>query len=684
MKFSKYLFSLLTLSLITNLSFAQCPTGEVEVTIEIASDDYGYEAYWELVPTGNACGTGTIASGGNAAVGCNGAGTQNQTPGGYANNQTFNEGPWCLQEGACFDIHYKDDWGDGGFEFTVFVNGYEIANFLGQTGMNEVYTFCASEPAQYDMAASSSNLVTYVASGSFDLSTAFYNNGTELITSYDFNYTVDGGAVQTHNVSGSSLQNTQDEVIDHSIPMNLTTNGNYTIQMWADNLNGANPDGNTANDTLTAYIEVGPGTPNIIDQYLSGPISVDLIAGSNEQVNSPTDLDFHPTLTNKELWVCNKNTEASGGSTVTISNAGMSNQSYVYKQDGNAWHFMSLPTGIAFSQNGNWANSPGVFDANHNGGAPFTGPSLWSSDLTVYAEPSGGNGSHLDMLHLSPECQGICAEKDNVFWVFDGYNGDIVRYDFVEDHGPGASFHGDATAIRFADDAVAKDPANTVVSHMILDGEQKWLYVVDHGNQRVIRIDITTGTDSGVTPSFPMYETVAEYKEYTGYTQENVVTGLDKPAGIDVIGDRMIVSEYQSGEIIIYDISSMPAVELGTVSTGLNTVQGIKIGPDGHIWFVDQSSNGVYKVNLPEVGLSELTMDLEIYPNPSAGSLNVVLGSEIDANIEILDANGKLIQQKKVTGESTQIHLDVPSGTYFVQVVKDGLTSEMKSIVIQK
>ncbi|MFK7787792.1 MAG: T9SS type A sorting domain-containing protein [Crocinitomicaceae bacterium] len=683
MKFSKHLFTLLVCSLITNLNFAQCAAGEVEVIIEVTSDDYGYEGYWELVPTGNACGTGTVASGGNNAVGCSGAGVQTQTPGGYGNNQVFTEGPWCLVEGACFDIHYKDDWGDGGFEFTVFVNGFEVENFLGPTGLNEVFTFCASEPQQYDLAASSSNLVTYVASGAFDLSTTFYNNGTEIISSYDFNYSVDGGATQTYNVTGSSLANTQDEAIDHSIPINLTTNGNYTIKMWADNLNGGNSDGNTANDTLTAFIEVGPGTPNFIDQYINATVSVDLIAGASDQVNQPTDLDFHPTLTNNELWVCNKNTENSGGSTVTIFNAGLPSQTSVYKQDGNAWHFMSLPTGIAFSENGNWANSPGVYDANHDGGTPFTGPSLWSSDLTVYAEPSGGNGSHLDMLHLSPECQGICAEKDNVFWVFDGYNGDIVRYDFVEDHGPGASYHGDATAYRYGDDAVAKDPSDNVVSHMILDGDKKWLYAVDHGNQRVIRIDITTGSDSGVTPSFPMYEAIADYKEYTGYTQELVVSGLDKPAGIDVIGNRMIVSEHQTGEIIIYDISTVPAVELGTISTGFNTVQGIKIGPNGRIWFVDQSSNGVYKINSPELGLSELSMELEIYPNPSAGSVNVILSSEINGNIEVRDSQGKLMTKTEVTGQSTHLDLNVATGTYFVQLVTDGFNSEVKSIVVQ-
>jgi hypothetical protein len=192
--------------------------------------------------------------------------------------------------------------------------------------------------------------------------------------------------------------------------------------------------------------------------------------------------------------------------------------------------------------------------------------------MTVYAEPSGGNGSHLDMLHASPRCQGIAAEVDNVFWVFDGETNDIVRYDFKEDHGPGNGFHGDAVIRRYSDDAVAKDPNEQIVSHLVLDKNAQWLYVVDHGNGRVIRIDINTGSDQGGTPNYTNPEPVEEYTEYTGYMQETVATGLNKPAGIDVIEDRMIVSDYDSGEITIYDISSMPAQILHVISTGLSSV----------------------------------------------------------------------------------------------------------------
>lgn len=669
MKKIKLILLIITTITGVNHSYSQCLLSEGEVTMVVNTDGYGYEGYWQIVPAGNTCGTGTIAEGGNLAVGCSGAGVQNQSPGGYGDNSAFNEGPWCLPLGSQFDLIFVDDWGDGGFTFEIYINGFQIETFDG-VGLGGTYTFTVQEPPAYDLSVFGSNLYSYVSIGAFDLDAKIFNGGTTTITSYDLNYMVDGGTVYTHSVTGTSLANFSTETVTHSVPLNIAVNGVYQIKIWTDNFNGGNTDLYNLNDTLLKYIEAGPGTPNYLDGYINTSVNIVQVANSSNQVSSPTDLDFHPVLTNKELWVTNKGTEGSGGSTVTIYDAGEVGQTSVYKQDGNAWHFMSLPTGLAFSQNGNWANSPGVFDANHDGGAAFTGPALWSSDMGIYAQPSGGNGSHLDMLHVSPYSQGIAAEVDNVFWVFDGYTNDIVRYDFAMDHGPGNADHSDAIIRRYSDDIVAKDPANIIVSHLVLDEAKQWLYVVDHGNQRVIRIDITTGSDMGGTPNYPANETVAEYTEYTGYTQETVVTGLLKPAGIDVIDDRMIVSEYQTGEIIMYDISVMPAVELERISSGLSSVQGIKIGPDGRIWFVDQNSNGVYKIETADLSVTELETNFSVYPNPTVGEVTIFTDNSIIGIIEVRDIQGKLISQVSISGQTINFNLNTSPGVYFVSLIE--------------
>src|SRR5690606_27695681 len=282
-----------------------------------------------------------------------------------------------------------------------------------------------------------------------DITGSIENVGTQTITSFDLHYSIDNGPTVTETVNGVSIAPFSSYLFSHSTPWNSASNGMYDIDVWTSLPNG-NADEDQTNDSANATIEVGPGIPNIIDDYLTTIPVLTVVGNSSHSLNTPRDLDFHPTLSRNELWVINKDAENTGGSTVTFYDAGLMTQTHEWKRDGNAWHFMSLPTGIAFSRTDFFGTSTGVYDANHNGGAPFTGPSLWTSDPAIYAQPSGGNGSHMDMLHESPYSQGIAHEVDNVYWVVDGFNSDVVRYDFADDHGPGNSYHGDAKVYRYA------------------------------------------------------------------------------------------------------------------------------------------------------------------------------------------------------------------------------------------
>lgn len=316
-----------------------------------------------------------------------------------------------------------------------------------------------------------------------------------------------------------------------------------------------------------------------------------VLGTSSNNLNKPYDLDFNPGKQN-ELWVVNYATEAMGGSTVIYSNAGLSNQTSVYKKDGNSWHFMSLPTALAFGDNGNFSTSPGVLDANHDGGN-FTGPALWPGDLSIYAiTPPGGNGSHLDMLHESPYSMGVAYEKDNIYWVFDGYYGNICRYDFEDDHGPGNDDHSNGKIRRYKEVTVLKKSG--VPSHMILDKATGWLYICDTGNKRVIRLDTKiAGTKTkDLTPSEP----VAEYWEMQGVTWEVFITqGFQEPSGIEIKNNRLFVGDNSNGDVICFDINSK--AELGRVSTGSKGVKGIKIAADGKLWFVNSVKNELYRMD---------------------------------------------------------------------------------------
>jgi hypothetical protein len=147
----------ITLALLAVVGFgstanAQCPAGQIEVFIDVVTDNWGYELYWELVPTGQACGGTTVFTGGNnTVVGCGGAGAQVATgtdPNVYGNSMTTTEGPFCLIVGQQYDIVAVDDWGDG---LCSFVSSGQAFNYAMSSG-SETYTFTAIAPVDYNLA----------------------------------------------------------------------------------------------------------------------------------------------------------------------------------------------------------------------------------------------------------------------------------------------------------------------------------------------------------------------------------------------------------------------------------------------------------------------------------------------------------------------------------------------------
>ncbi len=646
---------------------------QVPITIDILTDAYGYEGYWQLVPDGSACGSNTIAFGGNSAVGCNGGGAQNQTPGGYGNNLSITSGPYDLTDGATYSLIVVDDWGDGGIHYNVRANGFLIGEFAA-TGTGNTFSFVAALPAALDLGLSDLSNPKYAfANQPITVSGTLRNRGTATITSMDLNYTIDGGTPVVASLTGLSIAAGDMYAFQHSTPWTPTQTGTYDLDVWASNLNGA-PDQVPENDHAMLQEVINAPIPNIIDQYFYGTPTFTTVGSSSDQVSSPRDLDFHQDLARNELWVINKGTENSGGSTVTFFDAGATDMTHQYKQDGNAWHFMSLPTAIAMSDNGNFATSPGVYDANHDGGSPFTGPSLWSSDMSIYAEPSGGNGSHLDMLHESPYSQGIASETLNRFWVVDGNLGDIVMYDFEQPHEPGGSDHSDAVIHRFNAFTITKDPNNNVVSHCVLDHNTNWLYVVDFGGHRVLRLDIHSGT-VGAPPTFGPHEPFAEYETITGATWEPVITtGLVQPAGIEVIDDRLLVSDNATGDILIYDLNSTPPfTQVGTIATGTPGIMGIKVGPDGRLWYVNTPNNEVVRIDPAEnVGIAENTLPtLSAHPNPTTGMVYLAGLSAVDrtATLDVLDITGSSVLSLPVSTASNGIDLNgLANGVYGVRI----------------
>lgn len=645
---------------------AQCAAGETEIQFNLVPDNYGSEISWSFTGLGN--GT-TYASGGP-----------------YTNNNTtpINE-TICVPTGTQVVFSIQDSYGDGiccaegNGSYTITVDGI-VVKTGGSYGSGETTAFFAPLLA-YDIGMN--NLTSpfpMVGLGeTVDIKSSLNNTSSSIITSLSLSYQIGTSTPVTESFTGLNIPVAGSYAFTFSTPWTAQAVGQDVVRVWVNDMNNGQADMYHANDTAGIPIEVynSAPTPNKISDFLTTTPTISMVANASNQVNKPTDLDFHPDLDRDELWVINEDIESSGGSTVTISNPGLPNQSHLWLRDGNAWHFMSLPTALAFGTNGNWASSPGVFDANHDGGAPFTGPTLWSSNMAVYAQNAGPgtNGSHLDMLHETPHGMGIAHHKDNAYWLFDGNANNIVYYDFVEDHGPGMSYHGDGIIRRYSEVSVSKD--GDVPSHLILDKSTGWLYIIDTGNDRVLRMNTATGT---VKNPLSEIEDVAEYSEMENVVSETVISsGLTRPCGIELIDDRLLVGDYANGDINIYDISSMPATFLGKLTTGAPGLTGIKIGPNGDIWYTNRLTNEVSKMtpsistNIAQTASEEVAVN--ILPNPANNQVSVQFSVPYTGNIQVVDALGRTVLEMKATNQ-TAININTSDWTNGMYWLKTDLATQ--------
>lgn len=521
----------------------------------------------------------------------------------------------------------------------------------------------------------------------FKISGTILNNGIESISSIEIQYTVGGEVPVIETLESLAIDGFMFSDFEFSQSWVPTMEGEENINVEVLKVNGALDeiaDNNSASFTTVIYGDVI--VPNKIDQIILSEPNITNVATEADGLDRPTDLDFFPVLGKDELWVINQRTENQGGSTLTISDATAESPSDIQmKVDGNSWHFMSLPTGIAFSsENFNFANSTGVQDANHGGGT-FTGPALWSSDPDIYAQPSGGNGSHLDMLHGSPFCMGIAHEVDNVFWVYDDWNEDIVRYDFAEDHGPGNDDHADGRIRRYSNIGIQKD--SDIPSHMILDKTNGWMYFVDNGNSRVMRLDINSGTVGATLPE--INEELAEHVSMEGFTTETIIeSGLDRPCGIELFEDYLLVGNYGNGDINVYDIDNEFGL-VGVIETGAAGLTGIKLGPDGNIYAVNRINNSL--VSISEGNPSSTVeygtdTNISIYPNPTKDYLAVKINSEVinkDASVKIFNTQGQQVYGKASNSEAQIDVSQLINGIYFLEVNDSEIVYKNKFSIIK-
>ena len=331
-----------------------------------------------------------------------------------------------------------------------------------------------------------------------------------------------------------------------------------------------------------------------------------VIADLSDNLSNPTDLEFHPGRAN-ELWIANRATD----SITIVHNTGLENQTSETRLDVNRNHFLEEVSAISFGSyhpefDWQWGSAQESLNTYNGQGSPnyFMGPALWPSSLDHFAVENQNNddgllGSHIDMLHESPYGVGIAHDYDNVYWYNDGYYGELVRYDFMSDHDTGGHDHSDGGVRRYSD--IQLTHSYGTPGHMVLDKETGILYISDAGANRVIWVntDDTTYQTEDIMNDSSRLETLSEYSRISGIEWGVLDGGMSRPSGIALDGDQLFVSLNGNNNIVSYNLSSdgKSAIELGTIITSASSIMGIEIGPEGHLYYVDNGRDEVVRID---------------------------------------------------------------------------------------
>lgn len=324
------------------------------------------------------------------------------------------------------------------------------------------------------------------------------------------------------------------------------------------------------------------------------------IVGPGSGLKTPRDLAFNP-LRPDELWVVNKGDD----SVVIVFDASTKARTTERREDGYAQHFMAKPSSIAFGANATSIGKPGTFATcqesrnTYRDTRPpndFMGPTLWSSDLTVFAKMNpNGLGSHLDMLHNSPLCVGIAHATANIYWAFGGLSNAIVKYDFKADNGVGNDDHSDGEAYQYVTGLVKYAPG--IPSHLVFHSSDGMLFIADTANHRIAKLDTRTGTRGQVLPSYePMH---AHYRMENAVLTDVVPEDsllVQLPSGIEIHNELLYVSDNWNGRVSVF---SLAGERVNYLDTGLpvGALSGMAFGPDEKLYLVDMVGNRVLRID---------------------------------------------------------------------------------------
>lgn len=123
---------------------------------------------------------------------------------------------------------------------------------------NSFYRFIYGTQPAFDIAGMEVSLYPYqnLSTAPFTVTGSVINFGTNAVTGFDLNYSINGGTVFTNTISGLSLATYVSTDVATTTTWTPPSTGTYTVEIWADNINGVNADADTTNDVAIKSVSI--------------------------------------------------------------------------------------------------------------------------------------------------------------------------------------------------------------------------------------------------------------------------------------------------------------------------------------------------------------------------------------------------------------------------------------------
>ena len=227
----------------------KCAANTCRFTSSAPADDY-------LITPAITLGTGTIC------LSWNGASQYSFSPETYeVRISTTTPDDAGMQANPALDVITSDagNWTEHTLDISAYAGQTVYIGFwYNSSGTYSAYIddIRISSPVNLDAKISSVNMRdVLLPSVAQTISGNLLNGGLTSINSFDLNWKIDNGPVNTMNVPAANIAPASYYNYSHNLSWTAPSNGTYKLKIWASNINGSN-DQNTFNDTLTRTVFV--------------------------------------------------------------------------------------------------------------------------------------------------------------------------------------------------------------------------------------------------------------------------------------------------------------------------------------------------------------------------------------------------------------------------------------------